>query len=103
MVASRLGDAPRPVLSIESGLRGLTATRTGKTHRLLIGHMDPVEEPSGAWKRLEHLGYLAAPRANLPDAVAAAALKRFQKDSGLPLSGELDVDTLKALEREHGS
>jgi hypothetical protein len=81
----------------------LTMTRTGRTYRLLVGHMDPIEQPSGAWKRLAQLGYLAAPRELLPEPAALASLKRFQKDSGLPESGELDPDTLRALEAAHGS
>lgn len=81
----------------------LTMTRTGRTYRLLVGHMDPIEQPSGAWKRLAHLGYLAAPREALPEAVALSSLKRFQEDNGLAETGELDSATLKALEQAHGS
>jgi peptidoglycan hydrolase-like protein with peptidoglycan-binding domain len=72
----------------------------------MIGDMDPIEEGSGVWKRLEHMGYLSELDVG-PDGAAPAALykafARFQADHGLNVTGVLDDATKAALARLHGS
>lgn len=84
----------------------LVLDEAGDEYPILIGEMDPVEEHSGVWKRLEHMGYLSG-RDIGPDGAAPAALReaieKFQVDYGLKISGRLDDDTKAALVRIHGS
>lgn len=67
--------------------------------RVDIGHLDPVSEESGVRTRLEHLGYLR------PSAEASAltdAVRVFQGERGLEVTGDLDDDTRAALVKTHG-
>jgi hypothetical protein len=69
---------------------------------LCIGHLDPADEPTGAFQRLQNLGY-ASSRSLVGDRAALAGLlRRFQEDSGLKSTGSLDKDTIAALEAAHG-
>jgi hypothetical protein len=70
--------------------------------RLQIGHLDPVEEPSGILQRLRNLGYVPGAAAVLDaDAALRLAVKAFQEDKGLTVSGELDDETVARLKSEH--
>lgn len=73
---------------------------------VLIGDMDPIDEPSGVRQRLEHLGYLPPRAAAISEEDSAAtlgdALRRFQSKKKLPPTGTLDDATRAALEEEHG-
>jgi hypothetical protein len=73
--------------------------------RIMVGHLDPVTEPSGVIQRLRSLGYISPRTAISPSDSAALGrvLAAFQKDQGLPATGTLDADTQKALEGAHGS
>ncbi len=75
--------------------------------RVRVGHLDPVEEPSGVRQRLTHLGYLRW-RDALEDtaeghARIARAIGALQRDAGLTVTGEIDAPTRAALEQRHGS
>jgi hypothetical protein len=81
----------------------------GVTHRLMIGHLNPVADAdspdgglSGAQARLANLGYYSGPIDGALSASTKAALRTFQGDQGLDVTGELDDDTVSALEDEHG-
>jgi hypothetical protein len=69
---------------------------------LELGGMDPVTEPSGAAKRLSNLGYTCLPAKELTEDIAAA-IKAFQNDKGLDVTGELDDATRSSLKDAHGS
>jgi hypothetical protein len=80
---------------------------TGRTFRLGIGHLDPVDSPSGVVQRLRHLGYLALQRPTELDEVTsdgwiALAVRAFQVDSGLPATGVLDDATTTKLAGSFG-
>lgn len=67
-----------------------------------IGHMDPVDEPSGVQKRLQHLGF--GPRIALWDEpLRRAAIESFQRWRELPVTGEPDDATQRALVEANGS
>lgn len=72
--------------------------------RIRVGHLDPVDEPSGVMQRLQNLGYASSRSAvDLSNpASLAPLLRRFQQDSGLEPTGTLDSDTRDALEKAHG-
>jgi Putative peptidoglycan binding domain len=78
---------------------------------VLVGDMDPIDEPSGVRKRLRHLRYYADPsRAEAPDspeealaALDSLAIKAFQQDHQLTPTGEIDDATRAALVAAHGS
>lgn len=74
--------------------------------RVRVGHMDPVDEPSGVLKRLAHLGYVRG-IGDLDHPRLAArirqALHRFQVDERLDVTGEADGATRDALVARHGS
>jgi hypothetical protein len=84
--------------------------------RMRVGFLDPATEPSGALQRLTNLGYAGErPRESLrrvlpPDAAngdaraeLARALKAFQRDYGLPVTGALDAATSDKLLAVNGS
>jgi hypothetical protein len=77
--------------------------------RIGVGELDPIDTPSGLRMRLTHLGYYGAQTAGedayveRSDAQLAAAIAAFQGARELPVSGELDDDTLEALREAHGS
>ncbi|WP_437969979.1 LysM domain-containing protein [Sorangium sp. So ce260] len=78
----------------------------GLRYRVLVGHMDPVSEPSGVAKRLAHLGYLAPldlKNIEPSDAMLSEALAVFQAAEGLSITGTLDDATRDALVTAHGS
>jgi hypothetical protein len=57
----------------------------------------------GAQERLNHLHYFVGDADGELGRFTAAALRRFQRDHGLPITGELDVATARCLDAEHGS
>ncbi len=85
------------------------------TMTLPLGHLDPIEQTSGTWDRLEALGYLASITLADPSALEevldvdernrrlAAALRTFQSDRDLEQTGTLDDETRAALEEAHGA
>jgi Putative peptidoglycan binding domain len=72
--------------------------------RMHIGHLDPVEEPTGVLQRLRNMGYVSPVAQTLGgDRGMALALKAFQQAQGLPATGQLDDATRDALADTHGS
>jgi hypothetical protein len=61
--------------------------------------MDPVTEPSGALKRLQNLGYMST---ESEDESLEAALKSYQLNRGIEVTGRLDAATQQALLEDHG-
>lgn len=82
---------------------------TGARYRVLIGHLDPADTPSGARMRLTNLGYQGVRLAGEDRYVAhddeqlRAALLRFQRERGLAPSGELDEASSAALVDAYGA
>jgi Putative peptidoglycan binding domain len=74
-----------------------------------IGDMDPVEEPAGVRKRLQHLGYREPDGASDGDTEAEreardrSAVAAFQQAKGMDPNGDLDDATRAALVAEHGT
>ena len=80
-----------------------------KSYRMLLGNLDPVDDPSGARQRLMQLGIYSATLEGADQYVAhnpkqlAASLKAFQRKEGLDVNGELDEATVNALRDAYGS
>jgi hypothetical protein len=78
-------------------------------YEVLIGGLDPIEEPSGVQARLINLGYLEGPVRGPEDEVLdddarelCAAIEEFQCDHGLSLTGRIDAATQARLLDVHG-
>lgn len=72
-----------------------------------IGELNPVtaapdDGVSGAQARLQNLGYNPGPVDGVLGPQTESALRRFQREHGLAVTGELDATTKGALVREHG-
>jgi hypothetical protein len=69
-----------------------------RKHSLVIhvGGMDPSGEASGTLRRLENLGYLHV-RGNVSEELLEAALRAFQRDQGLKVTGKDDDATRDKL------
>jgi N-acetylmuramoyl-L-alanine amidase len=59
----------------------------GRDLRLLVGHLDPVDTPSGLRARLNHLDYDAGPIDAGADEELRSALEELQCDFGLTVDG----------------
>ena len=68
-----------------------------------IGHLDPVDAPSGQMARLSNLGYITRPLEDVDDIVLSRTVQEFQCDAGLPVTGECDAATQSKLKEMHGS
>ncbi len=64
---------------------------------LRIGELDPLDELAGAQARLSNLGYAPGPIDGLMGPKTQAAIKAFQKDQGLNVSGMLCGQTIQKL------
>jgi N-acetylmuramoyl-L-alanine amidase len=71
--------------------------------QLQLGAMDPEDSPSGIEKRLINLGYLTASAAESPDdgTRLRGALRQFQADRKLDITGEADAATRASLVSTH--
>ncbi|MFO0553319.1 MAG: peptidoglycan-binding domain-containing protein [Polyangiaceae bacterium] len=64
-----------------------------------IGHLDPLDTPTGVQGRLANLGYGCEITGELAD--TRDALAAFQREEGLEPTGELDDKTRDALRSRH--
>lgn len=69
---------------------------------LRIGHLDPVEEVSGAQARLNNLGYDAGTPETADDPQFRSAVEEFQCEHKVPVTGLLDTATMAKLRTVHG-
>ncbi|APR86251.1 Hypothetical protein A7982_11600 [Minicystis rosea] len=76
------------------------------TYPVHVGDMDPIGEPTGVRKRLQHLGYYEEPSADAgegdTEAAERAAIHAFQIDHELLPTGTLDDETRSMLLEKHG-
>ena len=80
-----------------------SGTKDEVRFELALGHVDPVDTPAGASQRLSNLSYSCTPDAQEIDEVLREALRRFQADNGLKVTGDLDKPTQDKLVQVHGS
>jgi hypothetical protein len=74
-----------------------------ETYELYIQALDPLDSLSGACARLNNLGLLTGTADDIDPGVAKAAISAFQAENELPVTGELDDRTQKALRKQYGT
>lgn len=74
-----------------------------QVYRLLLRHLNPTDDPTGVQARLRNLGYDVGPIDGESGPFTVGALKAFQRDCGLPVTGEPDDPTVARLIETHGS
>ncbi len=68
-----------------------------------LGHLDPITEVSGVKERLANLGFECGDPDDSLSPELVAAVKTFQEDHGLTVTGEIDGETRDKLEEVHGA
>ncbi|KYG08864.1 hypothetical protein BE21_21160 [Sorangium cellulosum] len=78
----------------------LLAPGSDDEHRvdIAVGHLDPIDEPSGVAQRLENFGLLSGPRT---ETTIRRALASFQAEHGLGGDGAPTPETLAKLREIH--
>jgi hypothetical protein len=91
-------------VTMDSQVVNLTFTSPDGAVDLLVGHLDPIDTPTGQCQRLQNLGIpLPAPEDDEDGGALARAISLFQLAKGIDPSGECDAATQAALESDHGS
>jgi N-acetylmuramoyl-L-alanine amidase len=67
-----------------------------------IGHLDPIDEPSGQIARLNNLGYSAGKVDGSDDDAFESAIEEFQCDHLLKVDGDCGPQTQAKLKQVHG-
>src|SRR5262249_22232931 len=67
-----------------------------------IGHLDPVDEPTGQRARLANLGYYRLPLEEVDDDEFKSAIEEFQCEHGLTVDGKCGRQTQDKLKNVHG-
>ena len=67
-----------------------------------FGYIDPIEEVTGAQGRLKDLGYFSGEVDGQSGPELELAIRKFQVQQSLQVSGQLDAATRAALEKEYG-
>jgi hypothetical protein len=67
-----------------------------------FGHIDPIDEVTGAQGRLQDLGYFIGEVDGQSGPELELAIRKFQIQQGLNVSGQLDTATRAALQKEYG-
>ncbi len=90
-----------PFEATEARVR-LKGNDEGEEFVFKIGYLEPARKLAGAQARLHSLGYNTGPTDNLMGPMTERALKIFQRDQELEITGELDENTVNALLDAHG-
>lgn len=83
------------VISPNAKSGNLLLPETDENYDLQLGHLDPIDEPSGALSRLRNLGFTA-------DGELKGAISAFQKANNLKVTGDLNQTTKDALQAAYG-
>ena len=94
-------------LTVAANARQLTlqVTEDSKTeeYTLPLGSIDPIDELTGYQQRLINLGYSCGSELGTLGDLTTAAIRAFQEEKQLDITGEFDDATRQALEEMHGS
>lgn len=81
----------------------LTLTKTNVVYTVLLGHLDPVTERSGAKQRLGHLGFHCTWLDAFRPMPLDVAVRAFQSANSIEPTGKIDDATATALQSAHGT
>src|ERR1700690_1574916 len=83
----------------------LKVTEGSKTdnYTLPLGAVDPLDKISGVQHRLTNLGYACAEEQGTMGETTKTAVRAFQKEMNLKITGELDDSTRQKLKELHGT
>jgi hypothetical protein len=84
-------------------LRMEPGTEREAVYTLDLGGLDPIDTPSGLADRLNNLGYGGGERPTALTAQLREALRAFQQDQELRVTGDADDETKAKLQELHGS
>ena len=87
----------------KSGKLTVGSGRKALNFDLGLGGLDPTSEVNGQQERLKNLGYDCGEITGETTDRTRDALRAFQKDHNLDVTGESDDRTIAALESAHGS
>jgi hypothetical protein len=79
----------------------VTITDTEEEYDFDLGYMNPVTSPAGLQARLKNLGYLKGEITGSIDDDTKQAIRRFQGEKGLDVTGEADAQTTNAVLAAH--
>lgn len=107
----RIDDVLQACSSDGNGLVEVEVPAVTKTVELLledenipleVGAIDPLEEPSGVQARLNNLGYFCGAIDGVVDTLTENAIREFQREHDLEVTGAADDQTLAALRDQFG-
>jgi len=78
------------------------AGQAEEAYRLKLGHLNPLDHPSGIQSRLGNLGYYRGQITGEMDEATRWALSAFQQSAGIEATGEADAATQAALAERYG-
>jgi type VI secretion system secreted protein VgrG len=87
-------------ITIWLGKRGESECRR---YAVELGDIEPIDTILGVQRRLRHLGHYHREPSGTHDAATRAALKSFQRQRGLPPTGDIDAPTRSSLVELHGA
>lgn len=67
-----------------------------------LGYMNPATDIKGIQARLRNMGYYKEEASGTLDDATKQAIRDFQRDAGLTVTGEMDADTQAELTSRHG-
>lgn len=71
-------------------------------YQLRLGQLDPITTVAGVQARLNSVGYNCGPVNGVMGAETIAAVRRFQQDEGLEVTGKIEVPVTDALQKRFG-
>jgi putative peptidoglycan binding protein len=90
-------------LTLEHTVNGSAGSVPIRYHlRLLAGHLDPIDTPSGQCARLLNLGYYQGPLEPGDPVLLASAVEEFQCEHGLLVDGRCGPQTQAKLKAVYG-
>jgi hypothetical protein len=92
---------PVPPNARQLKLKVTEGTKTDE-YTLPLGSIDPIDELSGVQQRLTNLGYSCGSERGTVGELTRAAIRAFQKETNLNVTGVLDDATRQKLKQMHG-
>jgi len=102
-VTGSAGEIAIPIMPDAVSGRLVLHTATGdEVYTLELGHVAPITELLGVQQRLTNLGYPCLDEADKAGSLTRGALRNFQLERDLAVTGELDDATRHEIEQAYG-